>query len=156
MISLIKGLMPNFIKDILRPFKHALLDRSRYLWLLWYMPKKHKKLTKKLRNKKTIRVAFLVSEKSKWKADEVFQLMQKDSYFNPFVIAIPFHKWDEENRKVKVQDIKSHFQNKGYEVYSHFQDNKQIVNELKNAWEGYQIHPCRLPGEYFGKMDTHV
>lgn len=133
MINLIKRLLPKSVKIILKGIKSFTFDRLYYNWLLWRVPQKHKCLIKKIRKKNTISVVFLVSERSKWKADEVFQLMRNDSLFNPFIIAIPFHKRDLESQKKNVEDIKNYFFNKGYDVYSHFQDANEINKRLKSA-----------------------
>lgn len=133
MISFIKKLVPGSIKDILRPIKHKTLDTWQYNYLLRNIPNKHRKLVKQLKGKETIRVAFLVSEKSKWKVDEVFQLMQKDVLFSPFIIVTPFHKWDIDNQKSRVEDIVSFFKDKDYESYSHFLEHEKILAELKRS-----------------------
>lgn len=133
MISYLKKWMPDFIKDILRPIKQITYDAWQYNQLLRNIPKKHTQLIKALQGKQTLRVAFLVSEKSKWKVDEVFRLMQQDTLFSPFIIVTPFHKWDLNNQMTRVADITHFFQSKGYEVYSHFSDSQSVTDELEKA-----------------------
>ncbi len=49
--------------------------------------KKYPKLVKKLSKKQKLRVLFLVSENSKWKAQSLYDLMEKSEHFEP-VIAL--------------------------------------------------------------------
>lgn len=133
MISLIKRLLPDYLVDILRLIKQRTYDTGRYQYLLKAMPKKHQALINSLQGKVTLRVAFLVSEKSKWKVDEIFKLMQRDSTFSPFIVVVPYHRWEAEVQKEKVRDFASYLRSKECEVYSHFKENKKISEELASA-----------------------
>lgn len=45
---------------------------------------------RKLENKKSIRVAFLLSIPGMWKLDSVFQAMQDNPKYDPFVVVLPY------------------------------------------------------------------
>ena len=54
---------------------------------LAYIHKNQKQVLKKLKNKKTLNVVFYVYDASKWKAQSVYDLMDKDERFNPLIVV---------------------------------------------------------------------
>lgn len=90
--------------------------------------KRYKKIIKKLRNKKQIRVLFLVSENSKWKAQSLYDLMAKSEKFEP-VIALTVlkgvHKGLDITRN-NIEDDFNYFKNKGMNVIKAYQNNEYL------------------------------
>lgn len=66
-----------------------------------------------------LRVAFQVSQLSKWKCDRVLQLMMADPQFEPAVWVVHFFKNAEQNRQLierEAQPIRRHFEAMGTKV----------------------------------------
>src|SRR5574344_642988 len=90
--------------------------------------KRYKKIIKKLRNKKQLRVLFLLSENSKWKAQSLYDLMAKSEKFEP-VIALTVlkgvHKGLDITRN-NIEDDFNYFKNKGMNVIKAYQNNEYL------------------------------
>lgn len=104
-------------------------------------------ILKKLKTKDKIRVAFYVFEKSKWKTDSLYKLMQKNDKFEPFVI-LDFTNGRDVNfsKDLKINRFKSlstFFKNKSikYEYGFDIENNKHIpIKEFNPDIVFYQQH----------------
>lgn len=91
--SLLLKMLPNSIKkEILRPIYRKY---KYYKYLRIY--KLNQKLSKKLKNKEKIRVAFLAIHASVWKYDTLYRLMEKHPRFEPIIIVCPAVNFGYEN-----------------------------------------------------------
>ena len=119
----------NFFKNI--PILRVIVIKSRrfiffvrvYLYNIianLYHSFEIKRVRKKILNGNKINVVFLVSDKSVWKTDLVFQEMEKNSRYNPCIIVIP--RVNAENTLDNAEDTYKYFKEKGYKskiAYSH-------------------------------------
>lgn len=95
--------------------------------------KRYKKILSRLKNKKgKIRVLFLISENSKWKAQALYDLMAQSNKFEPIIaltLMTEVHKGEDITRNNLEQDFKF-FSSKGMNVVYAYK-NGDYVN-LKN------------------------
>jgi hypothetical protein len=94
--------------------------------------KRYKKIIKKIAKKKQIRVIFLISENSKWKAQSLFDLMDKSEKFEPIIaltVLKGVHKGEDITRN-NIDEDYNYFRNKGMQVVLAYEDNKFL--DLKN------------------------
>ncbi|MBE0491144.1 MAG: hypothetical protein IBX44_02715 [Sulfurospirillum sp.] len=120
MKSKIKKLIPQPIKDILRPLKKKFYDDAKKRALFLKMQKKHKKLIEKIKGKEKIKVVFLAIHKSVWKVDPVFKKMLDDSYFEPLILVCPYTTYGEERMWEDMKDTYEYFEEKGYPLLSSY------------------------------------
>lgn len=88
--------------------------------------KRYKKIIKKLAKKKRIRVIFLISENSKWKAQSLFDLMAKSEKFEPIIaltVLKSVHKGDDITRN-NIDEDYNYFKNKGMKVVLAYKNNQ--------------------------------
>ena len=91
--SLLLKMLPDSIKkEILRPLYR---QYKYYKYLKVY--KQNQELSKKLKNKEKIRVAFLAIHSSVWKYDTLYRLMKKHPRFDPIIIVCPAVNFGYEN-----------------------------------------------------------
>lgn len=76
----------------------------------------HCNLLANKKEKKKIKVVFLVIFESVWKIDTVFQKMLEDSYFEPEILICPLMTYDNEAMLKEMDSIYNYFKNKGYPV----------------------------------------
>ena len=92
------------------------------------LQKRYFKIANKLRTKSKIRVLFLVSEISKWKAQSLYDLMDKSERFEP-VIAITIltgaHLGDDKTRN-NAEEIYNYFAQKGMRVEYAYKNHEYI------------------------------
>lgn len=84
-----------------------------------YIKKNQKEVLKKLRNKKPLNVLFYVYDESKWKSQSVYDLMEKDDRFNPFIVVTKNCAPKGNANEQTIDDIKKcyeFFENKGMKV----------------------------------------
>lgn len=66
-----------------------------------FIKRNEKKVLTKLRKKNTkIKVAFLCNEPAKWKCQTLYDLMQKDNHFEPFILATRMFTGAQTNQNV--------------------------------------------------------
>ncbi len=120
MKSKIKKLIPQPIKDILRPLKKKFYDDAKKRLLFLQMQKKHQQLIEQIKGKKKIKVVFLAIHKSVWKVDPVFKKMMDDSYFEPLILVCPYTAYGEERMWGDMKDTYEYFEDKGYPLLSSY------------------------------------
>lgn len=88
----------------------------------------YREVIKRIKNKDKIRVAFYVFEIAKWKTNSLYELMKKDSKFEPFIVigitpgrAVAYNKTA---KKERLNQITKYFENKGMKVECGFDLNK--------------------------------
>ena len=90
---------------------------------------RYKNLLKKIKNKKNkIRVIFLISENSKWKAQSLYDLMSKSTVFEPIIaltLMTGVHKGDDITRNNLEEDY-NFFTSKGMNVVYAYSDNRYV------------------------------
>ncbi len=120
MKSKIKKLIPQPIKDILRPLKKKFYDDAKKRLLFLQMQKKHQQLIEQIKGKEKIKVVFLAIHKSVWKVDPVFKKMMDDSYFEPLILVCPYTIYGEERMWEDMKDTYEYFEEKGYPIISSY------------------------------------
>ena len=123
----IKKLIPQPIKDILRPLKKKFYDDAKKRVLFKKMQKKHKQLIEQIKGKEKIKVVFLPIHKSVWKVDPVFKKMLEDPYFEPLILVCPYTAYGKDKMWEDMKDTYEYFQVKGYPVVFSY-------NKEKNRW----------------------
>ena len=96
-----------------------------------------KKLKKKIARGEKINVAFHIYDASKWKCQEIFNLLDKDEHFHPYIVATRCGSdflntsYQEPNMVFKTFDF---FKNKNMEVYLSYdpKENKFLPFEKLN------------------------
>lgn len=78
------------------------------------MQRRHKLFLQKLKDKKKIKVIFLVLFESVWKLDAVFRKMLDDPYFEPIILVIPFTPYGEEKMWEEMTKTYQYFKQKEY------------------------------------------
>jgi len=129
MLSRIKRLLPQPIKEWLRPLKNKWIDNPRKRKLFLHMQKQHQALLQQIKGKEKIKVVFLAIHKSVWKVDSVFKKMLDDPFFEPLILVCPYTPYGEERMRQDMQECYEYFQDKGYPVlYSyHEEENRWIT-----------------------------
>lgn len=90
--------------------------------------KKHKKILLELKHKNKIRVIFPVIHPSSWKADTVFEKMQKNPFFDPIIFVCPYKVYGSERMWEYLNYTKDFFQKKSLPTVSSYdQSNKKWV-----------------------------
>lgn len=104
-------------KLIKRPDYSSVIDRLQY----------------KYKNNEKIRIAFLVSENSKWNAEELYNLLDKSDFFEPFVLVTLLsyvHSGDDVTRN-NLEENYNFFLNSGKKVYKAYDSEKKEYIDLK-------------------------
>lgn len=128
----IKKLIPQSVKDILRPLKKKFYDDAKKRALFKKMQKKHKQLIVQIKGKEKIKVVFLAIHKSVWKVDPVFKKMLADSYFEPIILVCPYTAYGEERMWEDMKDTYAYFEEKGYPIISSYNKDRWIsLEEIK-------------------------
>ena len=120
MKSKIKKLIPQPIKDLLRPLKKKLVDDPKKRTLFLKMQKKHQQLIEQIKGKEKIKVVFLAIHKSVWKVDPVFQKMLNDPFFEPLILVCPYVYYGEERMWEDMKDTYEYFEEKNYPIISSY------------------------------------
>ena len=87
----------------------------------------------KFKNKEKIRVAFLVNENSKWNAQELYNLMEKNEYFEPFVLVTllyDVHIGKDKTRN-NIKENYEFFTKRNIKVYKAYNENEHKYIDLK-------------------------
>ena len=90
--------------------------------------KSYPKLVKKLSKKKKLRVLFLVSENSKWKAQSLYDLMEKSDKFEPFIaltVLTGVHTGVDTTRN-ELEDNYKFFKSKGMKVVKAYENHEYL------------------------------
>jgi len=85
-------------------------------WFIHQCQREIPTIVNSLKNKESINVAFLAMSVSFWKYDNLFQLMQAHSRFNPVVIIAPRPNLDPSIKARTVEAMKTFFAKKKYIV----------------------------------------
>lgn len=107
-------------------YNQKLVKRPNYSFVI-------SKLQEKFNNKEKIRVAFLVSENSKWNAEELYNLLDKSSEFEPFILVTLLsyvHCGDDVTRN-NLEENYNFFLNSGKKVYKAYDNEKKEYISLK-------------------------
>src|SRR5690606_11048242 len=104
MLSRIKRILPQPIKEWLRPLKNKWIDNPRKRKLFLHMQKQHQALLQQIKGKEKIKVVFLAIHKSVWKVDSVFQKMLDDPFFEPLILVCPYTPYGEERMRQDMQE----------------------------------------------------
>lgn len=114
-----------------------------------------KRLIKKVRSNGRINVCFLVNEISKWKAQSIYELLDKDCHFEPF-IGLTFADLDwnltSQERSIKRQSLALYFKEKNMcvrEICTETEPDQFDIYRLDADIVFYQqpwnIHPSLRP-----------
>lgn len=153
-------LLPQAIKKHTDPLqKHyhdwrksrKLLKRKRQL----SSPKACLARRERLRNilkERPLKVAFQVAQLAKWKSESVFQLMQRDAHFSPFIWCVPVadqHRTAPDLYEQEQGRIISYFEQKGITVYLHISLNDFPVEERPDLIFIYEPYDSLFNSESF-------
>lgn len=125
MLATIKKLIPQPIKEWLRPIKIKLIDNPKKRKLFLHMQQKHKELLQQIKGKEKIKVVFLAIHKSVWKVDPVFQKMLADPFFEPIILVCPYTPYGEERMWQDMKECYEYFDQKGYPLLSAYNKEEQ-------------------------------
>ncbi len=109
--------MSSRFNDFIVPIIYKL---SLYFYRNFYLPVR----IRQIRNKKTIKVAFVVSELSKWKSETLFIQMQESERFDPFIFVVPYTNNDNNGLSILTKYLQIH----NYPF--HLFDNKQRFSDV--------------------------
>ena len=133
-----------------------------YNQLVEQMRIKHQELLAGLQGKKKIRVVFLVLHENTWKADEVFQRMLDDDFFEPVILVVPFVTYDgsteiSRSRTLEVQNKTiAYFLNKNHTVYAVANENaSHSVTQIEELKPDLVYFSCPYPeasDTFFGEV----
>lgn len=98
------------------------------IYRIWKVKKAHPKELIKVRDKKVVKVAFLAINSSIWKYDFLYNLLEKDSRFNPVVFICPFVRFDEGVTKQVMDSTIKTFSEKGYNIVKTQQTNGEWLD----------------------------
>ena len=118
-------------KDVLRnhcrPIKQHFINRFRQSQL---------KAAHLLRNKQCLDVAFLLTIPSMWKLDPLFELMQKNPRYHPFVVIFPYSAYkgyNEDELRKMVEGARHFIERKGYEYVVKKKKKKNVWMDIKKT-----------------------
>ena len=96
--------------------------------------KRHKSNLKKLRGKKTIKVAFFAIHSSVWKYDYLYHLMCEHPLFDPVIVVCPAVNYGEENMLREMDKCYNMFVSRGYNVIRTYDtESKEYLNIKKDV-----------------------
>ena len=112
-------------KDVLRnhcPFVYRIFSQS--------FRKSQLEAARKLKDKECLRVAFLLPIPGMWKLDSVFQVMQKNPKYKPYIVILPYSTYkgySEEEIESTLSRTERFVKEKGYEYVL-------PINKTTNQW----------------------
>jgi hypothetical protein len=96
--------------------------------------KRHKSNLKKLRGKKTIKVAFFAIHSSVWKYDYLYHLMCEHPLFDPVIVVCPAVNYGEENMLREMDKCFNMFVSRGYNVIRTYdKESNEYLDIKKNV-----------------------
>lgn len=129
--------LKNVYHSIRRRYHSAKEPYLYYLYTKVYTPYK----VRKMRNKKCIKVVFVITEVGVWKTEQLYLEMLRHPRFNPILLVLPSN----ENDKA-FDEVIAFLQNKGYD-YATLSRNETIQKKLKPDIIFYQK-------PYWGAIDN--
>lgn len=161
MRQLIKKILPKPLKKILIAIKSKTIDSYQKKKLVKRMQVKHQELLVGLKGKEKIRVVFLVIHENTWKADEVFQRMLEDDFFEPIILVVPYITYNgatkvsiERTLEVNNKSF-SYFESRGYETYSAVDKSGNVVKQVSDLNPDMVYFSCPYPEtsqEFYSKI----
>lgn len=130
MIKQLKGLLPEAIKEPLRPIWLKLVQLPEYPLIL-SQPKLHKKALEKVRKKDKIKVAFFALSSAVWKYEGLYRLMEQDPRFEPIVIVCPIVNYGYENMLMEMEKAYRMFYDKEYNVIKTYNETSDSYLDVK-------------------------
>lgn len=131
----VKSFIPEKVWNGLAKSKALVLD-SPALLLDFYLrrmaPKRHRRALEKVRKKDKIKVAFFVVHDSVWKYDILFNLMLKQSRFEPVIFICPAVNFGKENMIFHMEKAFNLFKSKNYNVIKTFDKETDTYFDVKN------------------------
>jgi len=121
----IKKHLPTSIKRIIKIILRGTLDyinfyKNRY-------KSSYESALNKVKDKKKLKVAFLLIHESVWKYEKIYSLMSEDENFDPIVIVCPYIVYGDEVMRHDMEIAYKAFYDKGYCVVKSF-------DEKTNSW----------------------
>jgi hypothetical protein len=96
------------------------------------MRQKHKQIATALAGKQSLRVVFLVSDKSVWKVDPLFRAMIDHPRFEPIILVVPYTNRSANSANTTRSGTVSHFAEKGYSVLDSWEAETQSWRPLSS------------------------
>lgn len=156
-IKKIYDLLPAPLKDLQNNLR--LKDRLLLLGKAKREQKAIRKIREKLREGKTVQVAFLAMSVSFWKYDELFRLMQQDRRYSPYVILTTRPLDEPEIQQMHLQKMKAFFAERGFpcktlqdcepDILFYAQPYKNSVQEEFRAYNFTDKLICYVPYAFF-------
>ena len=93
------------------------------------------------KGKEILNVAFIVYNVSMWKCKSLYEAMERDERFNPFIVLTPSPEKDKEIREKHLKEMQEEFSELHYNVYP-----KVVWNNLKfgSDFEADIIFPTQM------------
>lgn len=117
-----KKYIPKKTKDGLKKIRYKYIDQYLKLFVYILSSRKNNKIIFKVKNKKKIKVVFLVLHKSIWKADNIFKKMMDDDVFEPIILVCPYLTYGDKQMKYELDTSVEFFKEKKYPVISSYDE----------------------------------
>ena len=133
----IGNLFPDFISKPIKSFGYNLKISQNVSYIRKNQPKVIKKLKEKIKNQK-LNVAFYIYDEAKWKAQSLFDLMEKSDKFNPYIVVSKnYSNPDNLNYQTQkdVDRIYEFFKNKNMKVI------KGVINNQFISFDEIELVP---------------
>lgn len=86
------------------------------------LKKNHKRILNSLKQKNKIKVIFPVVHPSSWKAGSVFDKMQKNPFFDPYILVCPYKIYGSKTMSEYLNHTKNYFMNKNLPTLSAYDE----------------------------------
>lgn len=114
--QIIKNILPASLINRIRDYKSCRIQRQEQK-LIDDASKKHEIAIQKIRQKSgPIKVVFFALMDSVWKYDVLYQLMDRDSRFNPVILVCPVVNYGIDNMLYNMNNAYNRFKASGYNV----------------------------------------
>lgn len=121
--------MKRIVTNLACGVKSRVLTRLRYL----YSHVHYLKELKRLKEKDTIRCAFLATFDSSWKYHSLYQKMVEDPRFEPVIIICPIVNYGRDNMIRRMKDCESYFKKNGYKYVLSYDEKQDTYLDVRKA-----------------------
>lgn len=108
----------NSTKSILRKIKYSYFLKQKERKSCLEIQRQNIHRIDSLRAATRLRIVFLVTHRSIWKVDTIFQKMLADDYFHPKILVCPSTLYGPKHMREELEATFSYFREKGYPVVS--------------------------------------
>lgn len=130
-------------------------------YLIKTAPGSHRKALERVRKKERIKVAFFLIHDSVWKYEGVYELMVKDSRFDPIVFVCPYIIYGKKNMIIEMNNSFDSFKKRGYNVVKTLNGNTGKWLDIKKVIKPDIVfftnpHKLTLKEYYIANFSSHL